>query len=493
MSEHIDYVEDVAKLIRHVAWTDSSQVRAKHAQINLHIYGPQVGFAANTCCVEPHSIVLKDNLEMFCKMWQFLVDDVIQISKQVADQTHQIHGSRPSNRGSSQNQQQIPAVIVSGSDGDLIDTGSSGVDRHNRQPPPILKKSTSPNNMSMLPAHYSDRGGFAGEDNRSFEGNNGFNMGKFHRSSAPDLGSLQQQHHLHHQAGDGGEVGRPTSRPDILGPGPPLGPTQHQQQGGMGNFLDPRMINFSQQQGSPYDHQLMNGMDHSRRHSTSGVLGGGNQYHHQLARRGSSFIRPEEILSSYTDVENNEIIKLAKKMAAQSEDMMNFTRGFGKVKTTQDLFTMAEYFAEETNTIYKVIRLFSYDVPAGEDKRTLMAIADEVPKHCHQLSMLIQIPIVGKAAIFTKVDSIVKETRQVVQLLVRVVEICFHNAKKYDLDFRNVTSQGRNPSQNEGGADFSADASEAASFGGRSRAPSNRNAGQDGNKRTRVSFIMGSY
>ena len=59
MSEHIDYVEDVAKLIRHVAWTDSSQVRAKHAQINLHIYGPQVGFAANTCCVEPHSMVLK--------------------------------------------------------------------------------------------------------------------------------------------------------------------------------------------------------------------------------------------------------------------------------------------------------------------------------------------------------------------------------------------------------------------------------------------------
>ena len=68
MVEHIDYVEDVAKLIRHVAWTDAAQVRAKHAQINLHIYGPQVAVAAQTCCKEPHSVVLKENLEMFCQM-----------------------------------------------------------------------------------------------------------------------------------------------------------------------------------------------------------------------------------------------------------------------------------------------------------------------------------------------------------------------------------------------------------------------------------------
>ena len=64
--------------------------------------------------------------------------------------------------------------------------------------------------------------------------------------------------------------------------------------------------------------------------------------------------------------------------------MFAFTRGQGRVKTTQDLFTLAEYFAEECNIIYKVIRLFSYDVPSGEDKRTLMALADGVPKHCHQ-------------------------------------------------------------------------------------------------------------
>ena len=123
-----------------------------------------------------------------------------------------------------------------------------------------------------------------------------------------------------------------------------------------------------------------------------------------------------------------------------------------------------------------------------------MAIADEVPKHCHQLSTLIQVPLVGKTAIFTKVDSIVKEARQIVNLLVRVIEICFHNAKKYDLDFRNVTAQGRPSINTEGTTDFSTDASEAASFGGRTRPPSQRGGqGLDANKKTRVSFIMGAY
>ena len=47
LTEHIDFVEDVAKLVRHVTWTEASQVRAKHAQINLHIYGPQVYYYTN--------------------------------------------------------------------------------------------------------------------------------------------------------------------------------------------------------------------------------------------------------------------------------------------------------------------------------------------------------------------------------------------------------------------------------------------------------------
>nr|CAI5843482.1 unnamed protein product [Callosobruchus analis] len=60
--------------------------------------------------------------------------------------------------------------------------------------------------------------------------------------------------------------------------------------------------------------------------------------------------------------ENNDIVKRAKNMSAMAFSMYQFTKGEGELKTTQDLFTQAEYFAEEANRLYKVIRQFSYQV-----------------------------------------------------------------------------------------------------------------------------------
>ena len=127
------------------------------------------------------------------------------------------------------------------------------------------------------------------------------------------------------------------------------------------------------------------------------------------------------------------------------------------MKTTQDLFTLAEYFAEECNILYKVIRLFSYDVPTGEDKRILMALADNVPKHTNLLKMLIQSPTVGKAATFTKVDSIIKESRAIINLVLRVTQMCYNYSKKYPdhLDFSNINLD----KEKEGSVDTSMDTS----------------------------------
>lgn len=61
--------------------------------------------------------------------------------------------------------------------------------------------------------------------------------------------------------------------------------------------------------------------------------------------------------------DNNDIVKRAKNMSAMAFSMYQFTKGEGALKTTQDLFTQAEYFAEEANRLYKVIRQFSYQVP----------------------------------------------------------------------------------------------------------------------------------
>jgi len=60
--------------------------------------------------------------------------------------------------------------------------------------------------------------------------------------------------------------------------------------------------------------------------------------------------------------ENNDIVRRAKNMSTMAYHMYQFTRGEGPLKTTQDLFTQAEYYAEEGNRLYKVIRQFSYTV-----------------------------------------------------------------------------------------------------------------------------------
>jgi len=59
---------------------------------------------------------------------------------------------------------------------------------------------------------------------------------------------------------------------------------------------------------------------------------------------------------------DNDILKRARNMSAMAFLMYQFTKGSGTLKTTQDLFTQAEYFAEEANRLYKVLRQFSYQV-----------------------------------------------------------------------------------------------------------------------------------
>ena len=64
--------------------------------------------------------------------------------------------------------------------------------------------------------------------------------------------------------------------------------------------------------------------------------------------------------------------------------------------------------------------------------------ADHLPKHCQRLQSLVQTKPVGKAATFHKVDSLVRATRHLIELVVRVVEACFLNAQRYNLDFRGA-------------------------------------------------------
>ena len=396
MSEHIDHVEDVSKLVRNVAWTESSHIRARHAQINIKIYGPQLVNAATTLCKDPRSKIAKDNLDAFSDVWLQLVEDFVRVTERVAE-----HALEQQRILTEQSQQQVGASKLM---------------------PPTLP-------YSPLRHRRLDDGPWWGEGPLLSSGG-GF-ASKFLHKSVPDLTGFSESCSATPGPSEPSNVGPFLSHPDAM-------------------VGDPRLLNG----------------DLLRRHSTSGLPG--HQLHQQHQQHfmppfhhtNSSMVnscmsrRPEDLLNEFKDVDNNDIIKRAKKMAMQANDMYDFLRGQGKVKTTQDLFTRAEYFAEETNIIYKVIRVFSYDVPSGEDKRTLMAIADHVPKRCQQLQQLIQSSTVGKAATFTKVDSIIREVRQIINLVVTVSQMCYANANKYNLDFSNVSLEGRSTAGDDSSQPF---------------------------------------
>ncbi|CAG5108924.1 Similar to Ctnnal1: Alpha-catulin (Mus musculus) [Cotesia congregata] len=149
--------------------------------------------------------------------------------------------------------------------------------------------------------------------------------------------------------------------------------------------------------------------------------------------------------------ENNDIVKRAKNMSSMAFSMYQFTRGEGALKTTQDLFTQAEYFAEEANRLYKVVRQFSYQVPGGPNKKDLLENLDRVPTYVQQLQFTVKNPTVGKAATFTKVDNVIQETKNLMNIISKVVTTCFECATKYNLDFRGLSARGSGGSPYRGG------------------------------------------
>lgn len=71
---------------------------------------------------------------------------------------------------------------------------------------------------------------------------------------------------------------------------------------------------------------------------------------------------------NWPDTKDNDIVKRAKTMYTMAYSMYQFTRGEGELKTTQDLFTQAEFLTEEANKFYKVVRQFTYQVCARQPR-----------------------------------------------------------------------------------------------------------------------------
>ncbi|MFH4975816.1 hypothetical protein AB6A40_002525 [Gnathostoma spinigerum] len=158
-----------------------------------------------------------------------------------------------------------------------------------------------------------------------------------------------------------------------------------------------------------------------------------------------------KLLTSEVDAEaekwdeyaENDIVKRAKAMSSMAYNMYLFTRGDGPLKTTHDLFTQAEFFAEQANKMYKNVRDFSFEVPGSAEKSDLCAVLEKIPIRCQQLQVLVKSPTVGKPATFSKVDSVIQETKNLMNEIAKLVTACFVCATKFEIEFRgsSVTRQ----------------------------------------------------
>ncbi|XP_042870002.1 alpha-catulin-like [Penaeus japonicus] len=298
--EHIEHIQEVCKLLRHIATTDSLQVAAKYGEINLRIYGPQVVTAAQTLCLYPTSKIAKENVEVFADMWLNLVGDVKSLTKDIGDQ--------------------------------------------------IAAENKPPEKQVYM--------------------------------SLPRPGVQQVET---------GYLTSPQKHGTTPKPPKPTKLDQEEQAKLAKSGLDMKLM------ASEVDQET------------------------------------EKWEERITQDEDNDIVKRAKNMSSMAFSMYQFTRGEGALKTTQDLFTQGEYFAEEANRLYKVVRQFSYQVPAGPHKKELMEHLDQIPTYVQQLQFTVKNPTVGKAATFTKVDNVIQETKNLMNVISKVVTTCFVCATKYEL------------------------------------------------------------
>ncbi|XP_069362088.1 alpha-catulin isoform X8 [Maniola hyperantus] len=281
LHEQLDHIIEVCKLLRHIALSETLQVSAKFAEINLRIYGPQVVTAARTLAAHPSSAAARENLDVFVDMWAWLLADAARLAKELLDLTDE----RP-------DKQQYSSLPRPGKHG----TTSKPLKAVRLDSDEQAKIAKSGLEMKMM-------------------------------SSEMDAETEKWQ-----------------------------------------------------------------GAD-----------------------------------------ENNDIVKRAKNMSSMAFAMYQFTKGEGRLNTTQDLFTQAEYFAEEANRLYKIVRQFSYQVPAGTIKKELLEHLDKVPTYVQQLQFTVKEPTVGRAATFSKVDNVIQETKHLMNVISKVVTTCFDCANKVPL------------------------------------------------------------
>ncbi|CAF1240152.1 unnamed protein product [Adineta ricciae] len=137
------------------------------------------------------------------------------------------------------------------------------------------------------------------------------------------------------------------------------------------------------------------------------------------------------------DDPQNEIAKRAKNMSSMAFSMYLFTRGEGTLRTTQDLFTQAYYFVEEGTRLAAIVQEFANQIPNKPSRQEILIQLEQIPLMCHQLKLKLKTPALGKTSTFSKVDAVICETRDLMNVVSRLCSIAFACQSKYNIiDYR---------------------------------------------------------
>ncbi|CAF2904911.1 unnamed protein product [Rotaria sp. Silwood2] len=141
------------------------------------------------------------------------------------------------------------------------------------------------------------------------------------------------------------------------------------------------------------------------------------------------------------DEPQNEIAKRAKNMSSMAFSMYLFTRGEGTLRTTQDLFTQAYYFVEEGTRLSAIVHEFANQIPNKNARQDILTQLERIPLMCHQLKLKLKTPVSGKNATFAKVDTVICETRDLMNVVTRLCTNVFVCQSKYNIvDYRAISS-----------------------------------------------------
>ncbi|XP_053213884.1 alpha-catulin-like isoform X2 [Panonychus citri] len=391
-NEHCDHVNEVCRLLHNVSSSETLVIYSKATEIHVNIFSTQILNACLTLSNYPNSRIAKDNLEVFLDFWITLYSDVHQYSKDIRDLSSGLESLSYYNDST----RMTPLTGLSSSSSSTTTTATT----------------TTTTTSSSLQSHNNNNNCL----------NNNSNHVQWSSSVSPksvncsSQVAIQQQQHQHQQQ-------------------------QQQQQ---------QLASLQQQYHQPQQlqqstSQLTNGPLSSSATLVNGKprVGSGDKIHITTSElkviSNGVEIDPEKWSTS----DDNDVVRRAKAMVGMAISMYQFTFGEGELKTTQDLFTQAEFVAEEANKFYKIVRHFTYQVPSGLAKKDLLDQLDKVPTFVQQLQFTVKQPTVGKAATFTKVDNVIKESKNLMIYVCLSVNSALGCASKYNLDMGAARTRSR--------------------------------------------------